>query len=134
MAKSVPWGTEAIPRGESMPKTSVGGYGAFSSGPVIDPTPADASTFHAPISDMMPSTPGGITDAVPIQNSPFGPPYGRPSSVPVMHGDSESAFQRLEGKLAHKKGVTNPAGLAAKIGREELGQAEMTRRSVEGRK
>jgi len=45
----------------------------------------------------------------------------------------ESAFAHLEHKLSHKKGVTNPAGLAAKIGREKLGEKEMERRSIAGR-
>jgi hypothetical protein len=45
----------------------------------------------------------------------------------------DGPFQKLEHKLAHKPGVTDPAALAAKIGREKLGQKEMTRRSVEGR-
>jgi hypothetical protein len=80
----------------------------FSSGPVFDLTPKDESTQHS-------------LDTLP---SPYGPPYG------VM----DSKFSELEHKLEHKKGVTNPAALAAKIGREQIGQAEMTRRSVEGRK
>ena len=47
---------------------------------------------------------------------------------------TDGAFQQLENKLAHEKGVTDPAALAAKIGREKLGEAEMARRSAEGRK
>ena len=46
----------------------------------------------------------------------------------------ESKFQKLEGKLSREKGVTNPAAVAAKIGREKYGQAAMTRKSVAGRK
>jgi hypothetical protein len=90
-----------------------GGYSAFSSGPIFDTTPHDDSC-HVTISDTG------------IQNTPFGPPY-QISAV-------DSAFTRLKNKLAKQKGVTNPAGLAAKIGREQIGQAEMTRRSVEARK
>jgi hypothetical protein len=52
--------------------------------------------------------------------------YGIPST--------DSDFTKLENKLSHEKGVTNPAGLAAKIGREKLGEAEMARRSAEARK
>ena len=46
---------------------------------------------------------------------------------------ADSDFTKLEHKLEHQKGVTNPAALTAAIGRKELGQKEMTRRSVEGR-
>jgi hypothetical protein len=49
------------------------------------------------------------------------------------HAHDESPFAHLEHKLAHKPGVTNPAGLAAKIGREKLGEKEMERRSIAGR-
>lgn len=34
-----------------------------------------------------------------------------------------SAFKQLEQKLAGRKGVTNPAGLAAYIGREKAAKA-----------
>lgn len=43
-------------------------------------------------------------------------------------------FSSLKKKLAHKKGVTDPAALAASIGRKKLGSKEMARRSVAGRK
>ena len=46
----------------------------------------------------------------------------------------ESKFSRLSGELSHEKGVRDPDAVAAKIGREKLGQKEMTRRSVAGRK
>jgi hypothetical protein len=42
-------------------------------------------------------------------------------------------FEKLERKLAQEPGISDPAAVAAKIGREKLGQAEMTRRSVAGR-
>jgi len=45
----------------------------------------------------------------------------------------DSAFEKLERKLSHKPGITDPAALSAAIGRKSLGQAEMTRRSVAGR-
>jgi hypothetical protein len=41
-----------------------------------------------------------------------------------------SKFSKLKGKLAHRKGIHNPGALAAYIGREKLGQKEMTRRRV----
>ncbi len=45
-----------------------------------------------------------------------------------------SAFDQLAAKLAKRKGVNNPRGLAAVIGRRKYGQAEMTRRSIAGRR
>ena len=48
---------------------------------------------------------------------------------------SDGPFQKLENKLEHEKNPPrDPAAVAAKIGREKLGQSEMTRRSVAGRK
>ena len=96
-----------------------GGYSAFSAGPINDMTPKDPLVEA---SMGVPTIEPGILDSM----TPYGPPYGVTAS-------DESDFTKLEHKLAHKPGVTNPAGLAAKIGREELGQAEMTRRSVAGR-
>jgi hypothetical protein len=46
----------------------------------------------------------------------------------------ESKFSKLKSKLTKQPGVTNPDALAAKIGRDKLGQKEMTRRSVAARK
>lgn len=124
MSKSIPWGNEAVPRDIHCPEPSKGGYSAFSSGPMMDPTPKDINISSVfPIGD---SGPIPTTDSN-FQMSSEGPPYGQPST-------DESNFAKLEHKLAHKKGVTNPAGLAAKIGREELGEKEMARRSAEGRK
>lgn len=48
---------------------------------------------------------------------------------------AESAFDKLKNKLAHKKNPPrDPAAVAAKIGREKLGEKEMARRAAEGRK
>ena len=87
-----------------------GGYSAFSSGPISDTTPKEQGSCNIGISDSM-------------MSSSYGPPYGA--------GDSD--FTKLEHKLAGEPGVTDPAALAAKIGREKIGQAEMTRRSVAAR-
>lgn len=46
----------------------------------------------------------------------------------------DGPFQKLEHSVAHEKGVHNPKAVVAAIGRKKLGQAEMTRRSVAGRK
>jgi hypothetical protein len=55
-------------------------------------------------------------------------------TLPISTGRPDSDFSKLENKLAKKPGISDPAAVAAKIGREKLGQAEMTRRSVAGRK
>lgn len=49
-------------------------------------------------------------------------------------GKEEIGFKKLKQKLAHKKGVSDPAAVAAAIGRKKYGQAEMTARSKEGKK
>ena len=46
----------------------------------------------------------------------------------------EGDFNKLEKKLSHQKGVTNPAGLAAKIGRDKYGKAGMEKKAAAGRK
>lgn len=110
------WGKPAIPgdRVTVIPsplaqRNAPGSPCCYSTGPSFDLTPKDNSTQLG--MDVLPT--------------PYGPPYG-------VTNDSD--FSKLEHKLEHKPGVKNPAALAAKIGVEELGQKEMTRRSVEGRK
>lgn len=127
----IPWGNEASPMGVRAPKTNQVGYSGFSSGPLIDPTPHDHTVpvFSGGL-DSDPRIPtmefqGPSIDS--YQMSSQGPPYENTSAT------DESSFSKLEHKLAHEKGVTNPAGLAAKIGREKLGESEMTRRSKAGR-
>jgi hypothetical protein len=103
------------------------GYSAYSSGPIMDTTPKDDSSTHISITDS------------PFAMSPYGPPYEIAGEGPCVtcggahEGACDSDFTKLEHKLANKPGVTNPAALAAKIGVEKIGQAEMTRRSVEAR-
>jgi hypothetical protein len=47
----------------------------------------------------------------------------------------ESDFDKLKNKIAGEKNPpANPAAVAAKVGREKLGEEEMARRSAEGRK
>jgi hypothetical protein len=46
----------------------------------------------------------------------------------------DGPFQKLEAKIAKEPGAHDPAAEAAAAGRKSLGQAEMTRRSVAGRK
>ncbi|MDE2102499.1 MAG: hypothetical protein KGL39_34955 [Patescibacteria group bacterium] len=43
------------------------------------------------------------------------------------------AFEKLKNKLAAKPGITNPGGLAAKIGREKFGKEQMGEMSARGR-
>jgi hypothetical protein len=42
-------------------------------------------------------------------------------------------FAKLEGKLSHEKGVSNPRALAAYIGRRKYGAAKMAKWSAHGR-
>lgn len=64
----------------------------------------------------------------PAELDPGGPEPGTTGGV------EEGSFAKLKNRLAHRKGVTDPAALAASIGRKKLGSKEMTRRSVAGRK
>lgn len=41
-------------------------------------------------------------------------------------------FGKLKGELAHKKGVTNPAGLAASIGRKKYGKKKFQKGAAKG--
>lgn len=41
-------------------------------------------------------------------------------------------FQKLEGELAKKPGITNPGALAASIGRKKYGEAKFQKMSVAG--
>ena len=43
-----------------------------------------------------------------------------------------SAFDRLAGKLAGQKGVSNPRALAAYIGRQKYGASTMAKASARG--
>lgn len=140
-----------------------GGYSAFSFGPSYDTTPHDGEQSSVPHMSMeIPtSTPqmgaladespyGGIgmygsNDPAPAMDS-FETMDAQHSEVPAMDSFDgigprhtevpamDSEFEKLEHKLSHQKGVTDPAGLAASIGRKELGEKEMARRSAEGRK
>lgn len=47
---------------------------------------------------------------------------------------SGARFKKLAGELAHKKGVTDPYGLAAYIGRKKLGAAKFQSLAAKGRK
>lgn len=43
-------------------------------------------------------------------------------------------FAALEKKLSGKPGITNPGGLAAKIGREKYGKKKMASMAAKGKK
>ncbi len=45
-----------------------------------------------------------------------------------------SAFDALKAKLAKRKGVTDPAALAASIGRKKYGAEGMAKKAAAGRK
>ena len=46
---------------------------------------------------------------------------------------SGARFKALKGELAGRKGVTNPGGLAAFIGREKYGAKKMGQMAAKGR-
>lgn len=46
---------------------------------------------------------------------------------------SGERFKELEGKLAHRKGVSSPGALAAFIGRKKFGKKKMAEMSAKGR-
>jgi hypothetical protein len=48
--------------------------------------------------------------------------------------DHDESFGKLKNQLAHKKGVHDPAALAAYIGRKDLGKKAFQRKAAEGRK
>lgn len=56
------------------------------------------------------------------------PPSGRHAE------DEHLGFEKLEHKLAHRKGVTNPKALAAYIGREKYGKKGMAKKAAAGRR
>lgn len=43
-------------------------------------------------------------------------------------------FKKLKGRLARRKGVKSPGGLAAHIGRKKYGAAGMAKKSAAGRR
>lgn len=52
----------------------------------------------------------------------------------LKDGGPVSKFDRLKGKLAGEPGVTNPAALAASIGRKKFGAAGMAAKAAAGRR
>lgn len=59
-----------------------------------------------------------------------------PAAPAPMMAKAESDFDKMKNKIKEKEGYSEKAAAAtaAKIGREELGEAEMARRSAAGRK
>ncbi len=47
---------------------------------------------------------------------------------------ADGDFTQLKDKLSHEKGVTDPAALAASIGRKKYGEAGMEHKSEEAKK
>ncbi len=47
---------------------------------------------------------------------------------------AESNFKRLERRLSHEKGVTDPAALAAHIGDEKYGKEGMAKKAADSRR
>ena len=52
---------------------------------------------------------------------------------PKKAKDEHEGFAKLKGELSHEKGVTDPAALAASIGRKKYGAAGMAAKSAAGR-
>ena len=71
-------------------------------------------------------------------NNPKLASFGRRAAIanhPQNDGaDEHVGFKRLEGELAHKKGIHNPAAVAAAIGRKKYGEAGMARKAAAGRR
>ncbi len=51
----------------------------------------------------------------------------------TMHKDAHEGFAKLEHSLAHRKGIYDPAGLAAAIGRKKLGKKAFQRKAAAAR-
>ncbi len=49
-------------------------------------------------------------------------------------GPGSGNFDALKKKLAGRKGVSDPAGLAAYLGRKKMGSAKFQKMAAEGRK
>lgn len=58
--------------------------------------------------------------------------YGR--KIKSMKPGGGGRFEKLKNKLSHKKGIYNPAGLAAAIGRKKYGSKKMAKFASQGRK
>lgn len=52
---------------------------------------------------------------------------------PVRTDDEHEGFKKLEGRLSHEKGVSDPGALAASIGRKKYGAAGMAKKAAAGR-
>lgn len=48
--------------------------------------------------------------------------------------DEHLGFKKLESKLSHEKGISDPAGLAASIGRKKFGTKKFEHKAEAGRK
>lgn len=76
------------------------------------------------------------TDGGQTLGSAIGFPGSPPPPPPTGMTKSESSFDKVKNSIKEKEGYSEKAAAAtaAKIGREELGEAEMARRSAAGRK
>lgn len=71
------------------------------------------------------------TNGPPPVDNPAGP--DTPSPVPDAARDEHEGFKKLEGELSREKGVTDPAALAASIGRKKYGAEGMAKKSAAAR-
>lgn len=68
------------------------------------------------------------------------PSFGEDAPVPIGSVEPEEkdeahiGFDKLKAKLSHQKGVKNPGGLAASIGRQKYGDKGMAKKAAAGKK
>lgn len=91
----------------------------------------------------LPMTRGGYVDAVGQKPQPPMKAVGATKSIlepkkqvpdAMKRADKHLGFKKLENKLAHKPGITNPAAVAAAIGRKKFGAKGMAAKAAAGRK
>jgi len=90
----------------------------------------------APKSGVMGGEHGGALPPAAPSTPPPSPatPAGTGTVLKTELKKEHLGFEKLKNKLAHKSGVTNPAALAAKIGRDKYGKEGMAEKSAEGHK
>lgn len=129
--------TPTVPTQYGIPTMSMD---SFSS---VDARHSEVPEFHPGVDALHPAHTAPSTGSVleRYKNQAENPTPKKPAqSAKDDDGDDEDmpaedgAFQKLEGKLAHQKGVYNPAGLAASIGKKKLGEKEYDHRISEGEK
>jgi hypothetical protein len=105
----------------------------------LEPIPVgDASPWQKAVSKMTPAQRAQNLANLRASGSLYNSPglKAELEAYERQHGPvqaKDGAFKKLEGKLSHEKGVTDPAALAASIGRKKYGAEGMARKSAAGR-